>query len=159
MGFGRDPAYLGSVKTPLLLAGAAGLLLIATFAGCASDSAYYRDRPIGYDDRSVVYEDDYDYYPGHEIYYARNRREFIYRDGDRWVRTTSPHVSSRVLLSSPSVRVEFRDSPERHHHEVIRRYPRDWRYDRDRDGRRDWRDENRNGINDYDEYERNRYRR
>ena len=147
------------MKAYLPLAGAAGLLLIATFAGCASDSAYYQDRPIGYDDRSVAYEDDYDYYPSQEIYYARNRREYIYRDGDRWVRTTSPRVSSRVLLSSPSVRVEFRDSPERHHNDVIRRYPRDWRYDRDRDGRRDWRDENRNGINDYDEIERGQYRR
>lgn len=132
----------------------AGALLIAGFAGCASDSGYYRDRPIGYDDRGgVVYEDDYDYYPGYEVYYARNHREFIYRDGDRWVRTTSPRVPSRVLLSSPSVRVEFRDSPDRHHDYVVRRYPRNWRYDRDGDGRPDWRDDNRNGINDYDEFE------
>jgi hypothetical protein len=151
------------MKTLSPLAGVAGLLLIATFAGCSSDttrSGYYRERPIGYDDRAttVVYEDDYDYYPGYEVYYARNRGEYVYRDGNRWVRSRSyPRANSQVLFSSPSVRVEFRDSPERHHDYVVRRYPRDWRRDRDGDGRRDggdprvWRDDNRNGINDADE--------
>jgi hypothetical protein len=148
------------MKTHLPLAGVAGLFLIALFAGCASDTGYYRDRPIGYDDgRTVVYEDDYDYYPGYEVYYARNRGEYVYRDGNRWVRSrTYPRANSQVLFSSPSVRVEFRDSPERHHDYVVRRYPRDWRRDRDGDGRRDWRDDNRNGINDYDEIGRRDWR-
>ncbi len=139
-----------------------GAVLLAGLTGCYSEgySTTYRDRPIGYDDRTTVaYEDDYDYYPGHEVYYARNHQEYIYRDGNRWVRAPQPRgVSSQVLFSSPSVRVEFRDSPERHHDNVIRRYPRDWRHDdrhhdHDRDGyrRREWRDDNRNGINDYDE--------
>lgn len=140
-------------------AGLAGLLLALALAGCSSSdstrSGYYRDRPIGYDNRStVVYEDDYDYYPGYEVYYARSRHEYVYRDGNRWVRSSSyPRANSQVLLSSPSVRVDFRDAPERHHDVVVRRYPRDWRQDRDGDGRRDWRDDNRNGINDYDERE------
>jgi hypothetical protein len=150
------------MKTHFALAGATGLLLIATLAGCSSsDTGYYRDRPIGYDSRTtVVYEeDDYDYYPGYEVYYARNRREYVYRDGNRWVRSaTYPRANSQILFSSPSVRVEFRDSPERHHDTVVRRYPRDWRRDRDGDGRRDWRDENRNGINDYDEVRRREWR-
>lgn len=145
-------------------AGATGLLLVVMLAGCYSEpssrSAYYRERPIGYDDRTaVVYEDDYDYYPGHEVYYGRNRRQYVYREGNRWVYTSRPRVSSEVLMSSPSVRVEFRDSPERHHDYIVRRYPRDWRYDRDRDGRRGWRDDNRNGLNDYDEIEIGRDRR
>jgi hypothetical protein len=98
------------MKTHIALAGATGLLLIGTLAGCYSDntrSGYYRDRPIGYNERTtVVYEDDYDYYPGYEVYYARNRREYIYRDGNRWVRsTTYPRANSQVLFSSPSVRV------------------------------------------------------
>lgn len=147
-----------------LAAGATGLLLISILAGCSSEprSGYYTERQVGYDNRrnTVVYEDDYDYYPGYEVYYARTRREYVYRDGDRWVRsTTYPRANSQILLSSPSVRVEFRDSPERHHDSVTRRYPRDWRQDRDGDGRRDWRDDNRNGINDYDEREIGRDRR
>ncbi len=138
-------------------AAASGLLALLVFAGCASESTrsgYYRGAPIGYDNRGSVvsYEDDYDYYPGYEVYYARSRHEYVYRDGNRWVRSSSyPRANSQVLLSSPSVRVEFRDSPERHHDTVVRRYPHDWRQDRDGDGRRNWRDDNRNGINDYDE--------
>jgi hypothetical protein len=145
-------------------AGAAALLVLA-FAGCASEpsSGYYRaSSTIGYDSRgnTVAYGDDYDYYPGYEVYYARNRHEYVYRDGNRWVRSsTYPRASSQVLLSSPSVRVEFRDAPERHHDYVVRRYPHDWRQDRDHDGRRDWRDDNHNGINDYDEREIGRDRR
>jgi hypothetical protein len=142
-------------------AGAAALLLLA-FAGCASDSGYYQSSSIGYDNRgrAVSYEDDYDYYPGYEVYYARSRHEYVYRDGNRWVRSNNyPRANSQVLLSSPSVRVDFRDSPERHHDTVVRRYPHDWRQDRDGDGRRDWRDDNRNGINDADEREIGRDRR
>lgn len=142
-------------------ASAAGLVALLTFAGCASDTGYYQTSTIGYDSRGnmVAYEDDYDYYPGYEVYYARNRHEYIYRDGNRWVRSTSyPRVNNQILFSSPSVRVEFRDSPERHHDYVVRRYPRDWRYDRDRDGRPDFRDVNRNGINDADEYRRREWR-
>lgn len=144
---------------------AAAALLMLVFAGCADTSTrsgyYYSDRPIGYTNRgTVVYDDDYDYYPGYEVYYARNHHEYVYRDGNRWVRSsTFPRASSRVLFSSPSVRLEFRDAPERHHDYVVRRYPHDWRRDRDHDGRRDWRDDNRNGINDYDEWEIGRDRR
>jgi hypothetical protein len=136
-------------------ASAAGLLLLLALAGCASDSAYYPGSAIGYDSRgAVAYQDDYDYYPGYEVYYARNRHEYVYRDGNNWVHSaTYPRANAEVLLSSPSVRVDFRDSPERHHAEVVRRYPHDWRRDRDGDGRRDRRDENHNGTNDRDERE------
>src|SRR3954465_14551242 len=136
------------MKTHLPLA-ATGALLLAGLAGCYSEpsarSAYYQENSIGYDTRgtAVSYEDDYDYYPGYEVYYARNRHEYVYRDGNRWVHSaTYPRASSQVLLSAPSVRLDFRDSPERHHDEVIRRYPRDWRRDRDGDRRSDGRDAN-----------------
>ena len=75
----------------------------------------------------VVYQDDYDYYPGYEIYYSRNRREYVYRDGRRWVRSSAPRgVSLQVLAASPSVRVDFRDSPEYHHARIVQTYPRNW---------------------------------
>lgn len=102
---------------------ATALLFVMT--GCVTDdSGHTRVRGSAY----VSFEDDYDYYPGYETYYSRNRREFVYRDGGRWVRSREPGgISINVLLASPSVRVDFRDSPERHHDSVIRSYPRDWR--------------------------------
>ena len=72
-------------------------------------------------------EDDYDYYPGYEVYYARNRHEYVYREGNAWVhRPQPPGVSANVLLAAPSVRVDFHDSPERHHDAVVRSYPKNW---------------------------------
>lgn len=116
------------VVTTSLLAGAA---LLALLSGCETDGSarvtLYGERSHPYGHTTVVYEDDYDYYPGYEVYYSRNRREYVYRDGGNWVRRPQPTgVSLNVLMAAPSVRVDFRDSPERHHDRVVRSYPRNW---------------------------------
>jgi hypothetical protein len=127
----------------MLLAGAACMLtLTACTTADTSRGPRYRDRPVVYGQTAIGFEDDYDYYPGYEVYYSRNRREYVYRDSGRWVRRPEPRgVSVDVLFAAPSVRMDFRDSPERHHDTVIRRYPRHWhrsdRDDRDRDRDRD----------------------
>ena len=73
-------------------------------------------------------QDDYDYFPGYETYYSRNRREYVYRDNNAWVRRPMPRgVSADILMAAPSVRLDFHDSPERHHDNVLRSYPRDWK--------------------------------
>lgn len=78
--------------------------------------------PVG-----VVVQDDYVYYPRYGVYYNNYRRNYVYRRGGHWVaRPTPPHVSADVVLRSPSVRLDFHDSPANHHHEVVRRYPRHW---------------------------------
>ena len=109
----------------------AGATLLVAFAGCASEPQIYRTsgpvRAPMPPPTVVVYQDDYDYYPGYEVYYSRNRREYVYRDGRNWVRSPRPRgVSLEVLMASPSVRVDFRDSPERHHERIVRSYPRNW---------------------------------
>jgi hypothetical protein len=76
----------------------------------------------------VVLEDDYVYYPGCEVYYSSNRHQYMYRDGRDWVtRATPPHVAVNVLLGSPSVRVDFHDSPAQHHAAVVKSYPKNWK--------------------------------
>ncbi|MDI1337743.1 MAG: hypothetical protein PSU94_16290 [Lacunisphaera sp.] len=117
------------------LAGASGLfpalVVLVALTGCETDdsrgrSGYY-DRPSSRGSVMVVYEDDYDYYPAYEVYYSRSRHEYVYRDGNSWVRRSEPSgISISVLLSTPSVRMDFRDSPEQHHSAVIRSYPRNW---------------------------------
>lgn len=98
---------------------------------------------------TVVMQDDYVYYPDYEVYYSSNRHQYVYRDGSVWVtRPTPPRVSVGVLFASPSVRMDFHDSPERHHESVIHNYPRGWkapgngRGDRD-DHRNDGKDDKR----------------
>lgn len=112
----------------LLTAGALLILLTGCVAEGSGRHTGYRSRSVAQVQTVVVFEDDYDYYPGYEVYYSRNRKEYVYRDGGQWVRRSQPSgVSLNILLAAPSVRVDFRDSPERHHAEVVRAYPRSWR--------------------------------
>ena len=90
-----------------------------------------------------VVQDDYVYYPQYEVYYSSSRHQYGYRDGNAWVwRPEPPHVGINVLLGSPSVRMDFHDSPERHHEAIVRSYPRNWSppgkgHDDHRDDRKD----------------------
>ncbi|HVZ65824.1 MAG TPA: hypothetical protein VG936_14755 [Lacunisphaera sp.] len=110
---------------------AAGLILSS--AGCA-DAGYVSGG-------AVIGADDYDYYPGYEVYYSRRHHDYYYQDGRRWVRRPTP---PRVFVPGPSVHMDFHDTPDHHHAEVVRRYPRNWRpddrgHDHDRDHDRDHR--------------------
>jgi hypothetical protein len=105
--------------------------LLATLTGCMVDGS---SQGRGYRSRAVVQvnapmiTDDYDYYPGYETYYSRNRHEYVYRDGNAWVRRPEPRgVTVSALLALPSVRLDFHDSPELHHSSVARSYPKNWR--------------------------------
>lgn len=67
------------------------------------------------------------YYPNYEVYYGRNHRQYVYRDGNAWVSRPVPAgVQVDMLLTSPSVRVNFHDPPARHHSAIARTYPRNW---------------------------------
>ena len=104
--------------------------LLPLLFGCVVDSGRSMrvHTPPVYVESVVIVEDDYVYYPGYEVYYSSNRHQYVYRDGRNWVtRPAPPRVQLDVFLASPSVRVDFRDAPERHHAEMVRRYPRNWR--------------------------------
>ncbi len=76
----------------------------------------------------VVAQDEYVYYPAYHVYYNNYRRQYYYQDNRAWVNRPGPRgVSVDVLLASPSVRMDFHDSPARHHATVARQYPRNWR--------------------------------
>ena len=123
----RKIALSTSMQVALLV----GTVLLAgfTLAGCDDEASHrpivVQGVPAG--QVAVVIQDDYDYYPGYEVYYSRSRHEFLYRDGNQWVRRSEPRgVTLSVLFGSPSVRMDFRDSPERHHGSVIQNYPKNW---------------------------------
>jgi hypothetical protein len=76
----------------------------------------------------IVVADDYVYYPNYGVYYNSRRHQYYYLRGDVWVTQPAPEgVSVEVLLASPSVAMEFHDSPEKHHAEMLKKYPRDWK--------------------------------
>ena len=116
--------------------------LLGTLTGCVAhvDGPHH---PRAHAPSPAVYvvQNDYVYYPGYEVYYSSYRRQYTYRDGGSWVsRPTPSRVSVDVLVASPSVRVDFHDSPSRHHERVVRQYPKHWAppgSGSNRDGRND----------------------
>ncbi len=112
-----------------------GLVISLTFPASMLTSC------IGYVEpsRTVYVEDDYVYYPEYEVYYSQRHHDYIYVEGSTWTRRSSPNVSISVLSSSQSVGMDFHDSPERHHSNVVHKYPkhgRDHGNEKDHDGDR-----------------------
>jgi len=101
--------------------------LLGTLTGCVGyvegpRAGYYAGPP------AVVVEDDYVYYPNYECYYSVSRHQYAYRDGRNWISRPAPRgVSVNVLQASPSVRMNFHDSPAQHHAEVVKQYPKNWK--------------------------------
>ena len=115
------------VLLPILAAGVAFSLV-----GCVKQQTY---QPVSAGDAApppvavpVMADDDYVYYPQYEVYYSNHRHLYGYREGSAWYwRPAPPRVDVNVLFSSPSVHMDFRDSTERHHSDMMRTYPRNWR--------------------------------
>jgi hypothetical protein len=107
-----------------------GATLLGALTGCVDQPRHqtvYVEPPPGYRESVVVVQDDYMYYPGYQVYYSSNRRQYTYQEGRAWVtRPAPPGVSVDVLLASPSVRLAFHDSPAIHHATVVRQYPKHW---------------------------------
>ena len=102
-----------------------GAVLLAMLTGC------YVEGPragVYVEPQVFAVQDDYVYYPDYECYYSVSRRQYAYREGNAWVaRPAPPGVSVDVLLASPSVKMDFHDSPAQHHAAVAKQYPRNWK--------------------------------
>jgi len=117
-------------KKPFFDADKAGFVLsavlLATLTGCVG----YVDGPragVYAGPSAFVEQDDYIYYPGYDVYYSDRRHQYAYQDGGAWVSRPAPRgVSVDVLVASPSVRMDFHDSPAHHHAAVAQQYPRNW---------------------------------
>lgn len=100
-----------------------GTALALTLASCYETSESHGFTGIAGDRIG----DDYVYYPKYEVYYSPGTREYVYYNNGTWVRTTSPsQVWAADIAGAPSVRMDFHDSPEHHHAEIARAYPRTW---------------------------------
>jgi hypothetical protein len=120
----------------LLNAGRAGFgssaALLLTLTGCmdndvnrpAQGSVHMAPPVLG---SAFVVQDDYIYYPAYQVYYSNDRHQYAYREGNTWVsRPAPPGVTVSVLRASPSVKMDFHDSPEYHHAAVVQKYPKNW---------------------------------
>jgi hypothetical protein len=106
-------------------------VLLGTLTGCVGyvdgpRAGVYVAPPVV--ETGVVVQDDYVYYPGYDVYYNSSRHQYAYMEGGAWVSRPAPRgVSVDVLLASPSVRMDFHDSPANHHAEIVQKYPRNWK--------------------------------
>lgn len=76
---------------------------------------------------AVVIQDNYVYYPAYGVYYNTSRQQYAYMDGSAWVFRAAPMgVSAGVLLASPSVKMDFHDSPANHHADIAQKYPKSY---------------------------------
>ena len=104
-----------------------GTALLGSLTGCVG----YVDRPQQgsvYVEPAFAVQDDYVYYPNYEVYYSSSRHQYAYREGNIWVSRPAPRgVSVNVLIASPSVRMNFHDSPANHHAEIVRQYSKNWK--------------------------------
>lgn len=76
----------------------------------------------------VVIQDNFIYYPNYGVYYNSRRHQYHYLKDNVWVSQPVPTgVSVSVLQASPSVNMDFHDAPEKHHAEMLKKYPHDWK--------------------------------
>ena len=120
-----------TLRTTRIACGVFCLAISTALTGClmeTSQRGYSMARPARVSAQPVtVVQDDYVYYPGYEVYYSSNRRQYTYRDGSAWVtRPTPPRVQADVLFASPSVHLDFHDAPALHHENIVQTYPRNW---------------------------------
>jgi hypothetical protein len=96
----------------------------------------------------VVVQDDYVYYPNYGMYYNSGRNQYVYVNDGAWVTASAPYgVTAEVLLASPSVHMDWHDSPEKHHADMVKRYPRNWKSS---DEHHDQKDDRQSGSPDGD---------
>ena len=130
----NEKHFFRTDKVGLVLCG----VILGTLTGCVA----YVDRPpqgsMYVAPPVVVVEDDYIYYPDYEVYYSSSRHQYAYREGRAWVSRPAPRgVAVDVLFASPSVRMDFHDSPANHHAAVVKQYPKNWKPSGSNQGRND----------------------
>jgi hypothetical protein len=126
-----------------------GAVLLVTLTGCVGyvdgpRAEVYAPPPVV--EVGVVVVDDYIYYPDYEVYYSSSRHQYAYREDNVWVSRPAPRgVSVYTLQRSRTVRMDFHDSPEHHHAEVVKQYPGNRTHPGSQRGRSDDRKDNQRG--------------
>ncbi|HXC37089.1 MAG TPA: hypothetical protein VNV43_14520 [Candidatus Acidoferrales bacterium] len=121
--------FLKTNKVGLVLSAA----LLVALAECVSSANGQGARititpPVVVVAPAVVVQDNYVYYPNYAIYYNSGRHQYAYLEGGAWVNAPAPiGVSIDVLRASPSVKMDFHDTPANHHAAIVRQYPRNWK--------------------------------
>ena len=118
----------GQSNYPRVILGTAVLIILTGCVGYIGEPSrreVYVAPPVM--EPEILVQDDYVFYPSYGVYYSSNRHQYFYQDRGAWISRPAPRgVSVNVLLRSPSVRMDFHDSPANHHAAMVQRYPKNW---------------------------------
>ena len=108
-----------------------GAVLLAGLTGCVGDMPHRGAWSAAPEAKrvptSATSQDEYLYFPSYAIYYNSTQHRYVCLESDGWATRIAPRdVTVESLLSSPSVLMDFHDSPVQHHDSVVRRYPKNW---------------------------------
>jgi hypothetical protein len=125
-------------KKDFLMAGKAGFVLGAMLLVSLTAPLTYADGlQVGVTvdpTLAVMAQDNYVYYPSYGVYYNSHRNQYAYQEHGAWVSRAAPHgVSVDMLRASPSVKMDFHDSPANHHAAMVQKYPKNWAPSRSND--------------------------
>lgn len=108
-----------------------GVVVLVSLTGCVGDMPHRGAWSIAPETRQVpttaTSRDEYLYFPSYAIYYNSTQLRYVCLESDGWATRIAPRdVTVGSLLASPSVLMDFHDSPVQHHDSVVRRYPKNW---------------------------------
>jgi len=112
-------------------AGGLGLLVLTLLAGCADTPTWSSMSVVPSSAQLQAVRGrapSYVYFARYEIYFERTLRQYTYVEGNAWVTRSEPPpgVPVALLEASPSVALNYSDTPQRHHAAVVSSYPRNW---------------------------------
>jgi len=115
--------FIKTKKTGFML----GVALMVALTKCVGNAnGQNAGISVGINVTPPVVQNDYIYYPTYSIYYNSSQHQYVYLHAGLWVSAPEPGMSLPVLLASPSVNMDFHDTPEKHHVEMVRKYPKNW---------------------------------
>jgi hypothetical protein len=119
---------LFKTKRTALILGALVTVALVKGSGTVQAQSVTVTVPVPAPSVTVVAQDDYVYYPHYRMYYNTYRHRFYSLNGGAWVVGAAPvGFTADVVLASPSIHMDFHDSPEHHHADIMKRYPHDWK--------------------------------
>jgi hypothetical protein len=125
-------------KKDFVMAGKAGFVLGALLLATFNAPMTYADGVqvgVTVEPNVVVAQDNYVYFPSYGVYYNNHRHEYAYQDHGAWVLRPAPQgVSAAIVQASPSVKMDFHDSPANHHASMVQKYPKTWTPNRPNEG-------------------------
>jgi len=123
---GRLAALGAGVAMVLMLAGCAGQANRPPAGATFTAADMYVTPPDL--QPGILVTDHYYYYPAWGVYYNTSRSQFSYLQGGAWVLgPVPPGMPINSIMASPSVKLNFRDSPTNHHAETLLKYPANWK--------------------------------